>query len=338
MKKLILFSIPFYLVPLMAKSQFREKNGSNSPGNINSNTNTSKNKPKPIDTAKSKFNGDYDAPEAFSASFHDGSSIDYTLSHRNPDEVARLSVFFPANFSMAFPQGNPQVFEIDELGASYYFPGRFYAEGNYGFSSSTSPSDWDVTALIFIKKWGKKATQRITLKSVHNTDYESPYVDMPKKEYFGIHLGYGDRTFGTVNAALDNYAFQQNYTPYAPEIVAGVGFLGVDHYTLFTSVQNKTRTHTHQNGFYIDALYAPSATAADLTLINNGYPSYLPIPHSYYNVTLKTTLGARMYWEFKWASTSGSYEWGEIFKGGYGITEFKQYYVMIDFGLYFKII
>jgi len=337
MKRKFLFASLLYLIPFAGNCQFREKNTQNNSGNSNSNRPAAQNAPKPVDTAKTKFNGDYDAPEAFSAYFHDGSTIDYTLSHRNPDEVARLSVCFPANFSMAFPQGTPQVFEIDELGVSYYYPGIFCAEGDYGFSSSTSPSDWNISALIFITKKAKKSTQRITLKSVHNTDYESPYVDMPERGYFGIHLGYGNRTFGTVNAALANGELQESYTPTAPEMVIGVGFLNVEHYTLFTSVKNKTRTHTHQSGFYFDALYASSATAGDLTLTKDGFPPYLSIPPSYYKVTLNTTLGARMYWETKWATTSGSYEWGEIFKLGYGLTEFKQYYVMLDFGLYFKV-
>ena len=196
---------------------------------------------------------DYEAPEAFSAKFEDGSKIDYTLSNRNPDKLAHLCIYFPANISFTLLPGNKQsIYALDLIGLTYYQPNLFYAEASAGFS----PLDWDVSALIFFKEWSTVSKQSITLKWQKNKNYttyfQSPSVDMPVKSYVGVHLGYGWRNFGTINSDVKvptNYyggytSLPETYIYNAPQITIGIGYLGVEHYTLFTTVNNKTRTYS----------------------------------------------------------------------------------------------
>lgn len=355
MKKIFFIIGLFYFIPFTGNGQFREKNGSSSSGNSSSNNNTrnsntaNKNKPKPIDITKSKFNGDYEAPQAFTANFEDGSTIDYVLAHRNPDEIARFSLFFPANFNYAVSGAYTGFFGIDLIGASYYQPNVFNVQIEAGFT----PVDWDLSGLLFFKKWNKMGKQRIVLNSSRSGNVQTNFVayqTMPKKRLLGLHVGYGERTFGTITQQSEfNYTYMggtstgvgtinNSYTYNATQITLGLGLMNIEHYSIFTSVQNKTKTNTHVGAVYLDALLYPSATANNYTTTYSENQGYTPSYNYFPEATLKPKLlQGRLYYEARNAHTNGTYEWGWVSKIGVATNPSGNLYFFADYGLYFTI-
>lgn len=374
MKKLLLFAGVLLLIPFVGNGQFKEKhnngsapkpsNSDTSKNNSNNNNNNSKksgggNKPQPAENAK--FNGDYDAPEAFTASFEDGSNIDYTLSNRNPDKIARLTVWIPSNFNFSVtsspngPSAPLGLVNWDLIGASWYQPDIFYLETNIGFT----PVDFDVNGMIFFKEWSKVGQMKVVLKSTASGNVRTNYVskvDMPAKAYLGVHLGFGIRNWGNVTNSsnvtstyTDPNTFQsvtvtdglsESYTYNTPQITVGLGYMGILHYTMFTSNNNRTRTTSIQSAMYLDALLYPSATISNFNGTFTYDNGFLPVTTT---ITAPTTafkpglVQGRFYFETKMSHVKGNYEWGWLYRFGGATNPFGYFYLFGTYGVYFKL-
>ena len=237
------------------------------------------------------------------ATFSDGTSIDYEVLDKNPDNMHKFSIY-----------------TLNGINLSYIKPNSFYASVKYGF--------WRIggEGTIFLSTSETEKAKKHVIKS-ENTGYRTVtnYVIKPMvtvKTYVGIHTGYYYLDYSNRWTGLNTNYMKAN------EVFLGLGITRARFTKLMVNYGDKPRMlkGTLQVNFYADAIYFAGRSI---------------IPYDSEDITtlddISTSMGFRVYMDGK-ASFSRRSDIGVTWKLGYQSgpykTEARVLDLLLGFGFY----
>lgn len=262
MKKNILLFLLIYFIPFAGTSQFTPKNAntngnkttnkSNNNGNSNGN-NSTPNNDKGKNTSATKTG------QVYTATFDDGSKIDYVMISNQAKDENKITIDLPI---MGILRGN---YFISSLSLGDYKPGKYFIEGYLGFGAENSGLALEGDILYFLNTTTKPKNMKLDLSTSYDPEkhavvYKVVTEEIPKEINFGIHGGIALEPFPN-KTTVDQYgdASPQTYTT-APMIAAGIGFFKARHAQWYVPASNsKILQGTINTGIYLDVLYVPTS-------------------------------------------------------------------------------